>query len=142
MATKKTTAKKPTAKKPSAKKPTAKKPAPTTKKAAPKKTPAVLAFPTDAWRARMKAGDASFTEAKIAAAEKVLRAFIDGVDADPNGALGAAVKGLNAIGGFDGSMGNFIETTEREELVPFLLGAARAAGAKGKGDLTEDLREW
>lgn len=100
------------------------------------------ALPTWAWRARMKAGDPRFTKAKIDAAEKALKAFVAAVADDPKGALEDVVRALNALGGYEGKHGNFIETEEREELVPFLLAKARAAGLRAKGDPTEKLREW
>lgn len=105
-------------------------------------TPTRATLPTAAWRARMKAGDTRFTKAKIDAVEKALKVFVAAVAADPKGALDEVVRALNGLGGYEGKLGNFIETEEREELVPFLLERARAAGLRAKEDPTEPLRTW
>jgi hypothetical protein len=57
-------------------------------------------------------------------------------------AVRKVVQKLNEIGGFDGKMGNFIDTIEREELCALINQQAKDAGATGPQDFTEEWREW
>lgn len=101
------------------------------------------------WREAMASGDSLFTAEGIAAVESALVRF----EADAAAAgdspeslaesLRAAVLELDRLGGLDGLHGNFLETEEREELVPYLLGVVAEHGLHADGeDLTEPYRLW
>lgn len=100
------------------------------------------------WRERMRDGDSSFTEESVAAVEAELARFLRALRAAQPGQVAAelerVVESLNEIGGISGRFPDLIETEEREELVPFLLDAARDAGMEippGE-DPTEAWRLW
>jgi hypothetical protein len=101
------------------------------------------------WREAMVSGDSLFTAEGIAAVERALVRF----EADAAAAGGspeslaeslrAVVLELDRLGGLDGIHGSFLETDEREELVPYLLGVVAEHGLHADGeDLTEPYRLW
>ena len=107
-------------------------------------------LPTRAWKRRMAAGDASFTEAGIAHASAALRAFVTIVAcaakkknaAAIHGAVKRGVRALNRVNAKAG--GDLIGTTEREELCAFIHDLVGATGLEvpERLDLTEEWREW
>ena len=109
-------------------------------------------LPTLRWRDEMNGGDDLFTEEGVAEVEAVLRKYAADLGELEAGepserillAMKSAVLALNEIGGLDGRHGNFIETSEREELCEYLFSLARGAGlvlAQGD-DPTADWRDW
>jgi hypothetical protein len=103
-----------------------------------------------AWRCRCADGDPLFNEANISAAEAIVTQFLIALPA-ASGSRDTilelsknVVLELNRLGGVEGSMGNFIETLEREELCDLINGAARIAGLDEdeRVDITEPWREW
>ncbi|MDM5326748.1 hypothetical protein [Neobacillus sp. CF12] len=95
----------------------------------------------------MEDGDDLFTLENISAAEKALNEYL------------AKIKGLNEkttqkkllacvkeivlkFNQLNEQYDSFIETTEREELVEYILSVAELAGLEKLDDLTEEWREW
>lgn len=107
-------------------------------------------LPTHAWRQRHADGDSRFNEGNISATETVLTEFLLTLPAASGSreAILDVVKNvviaLNHLGGFEGTLGNFIETEEREELCEFIVRAAQIAGlaTEANVDITEEWREW
>jgi hypothetical protein len=103
----------------------------------------------DRWRAALADGDSHFTPSGIEAVDVVLRDF-ERQAASAAGrpdllsqVLRATVLQLDRIGGEHGQHGSFIDTDEREELVPFLLGVVGEHGLDvGGADPTEPYRPW
>jgi hypothetical protein len=105
-------------------------------------------LPFAAWRRRYADGDPN--EANISAAEGMVMKFLTALQA-VSGSRDTilelsknVVLALNRLGGVEGSMGNIIETQEREELCDLINGAARIAGLDEdeRVDITELRREW
>ena len=92
----------------------------------------------------MANGDTAFLSSMIDAVETILFQFVATAQAgDPMAAMRLAVIALNELGGYNGRMGSFIDTMEREELCAFLEAVARTAGASWVGDDPTDCwREW
>jgi hypothetical protein len=113
-----------------------------------------LPSPVIVWLQRMAGddvapGDNIFTEENLTASQVVLNAFLAEVETaaakkSPSQLLAAvknAVKSLNKI---TKNMDNFIETNEREELVPYIENVIKAAGLHiPQGlDITLEWRDW
>ncbi|WP_017850767.1 hypothetical protein [Leptospira interrogans] len=106
--------------------------------------------PIGAWKRRYTEGDTLFNDEKIAATEEILTKFLKNLSNNSGSQeeilkiVKEVVISLNHIGGFDGTLGNFIETEEREELCDFINYAARVSGLEEDDslDITEEWREW
>ncbi|MBK6518560.1 MAG: hypothetical protein IPM79_24340 [Polyangiaceae bacterium] len=105
--------------------------------------------PTATWREDLAEGGSSLTEEQIAAVDAILDQFVSRLEGSRDRAqilqvLHETVNALNESGGLHGRLGNFIETDEREDLVPFLLEEAKRAGLalKPGEDPTAAWREW
>lgn len=103
-------------------------------------------LPTQAWKIRMDEGDDLFTEENIAAAEKVLQAYREGLSHLQNPSdeeilrkVQETILRLNAL---NEKYDSFIETLEREELCDFIMENAQQAGLETDEDVTEEWREW
>jgi hypothetical protein len=93
-------------------------------------------LPPQAWKIRMDEGDDLFTDENIAAAEKVLKAYSEGIshlqnpgDEEILRKVRETILRLNAL---NEKYDSFIETLEREELCDFIM----------EEDITEEWREW
>jgi hypothetical protein len=97
----------------------------------------------------VEAGDQIFTEENLAASQAVLDAFLAEVQTaaakkSPTqlfATVKTVVKSLNKL---TKKMGYFIETNEREELVPYIENVVKAAGLHiPQGlDITLEWRDW
>ncbi|MDN7229435.1 hypothetical protein QWY15_19440 [Planococcus sp. N064] len=103
-------------------------------------------MPTQEWKNRMDDGDDQFSTESIAAAEKVLQSYIDGIsrlqeptEEELMKKVKEVVLRLNAV---NEEYDFFIETLEREELCEFILEHAKKAGMVADEDITEEWREW
>jgi hypothetical protein len=89
-------------------------------------------------------GDAPYTRADIDECMRIVDTYLVEVRRTaPTGLLPLvrdAVLRLNALN--DRCEGALIETDQREDLCQILLVAARSAGMKEQGDVTEPWREW
>lgn len=102
------------------------------------------------WFSAWEEGDEQFTEDGVESVRRLLEKFeADAVLAKHNDAsllriLARTVRDLDVLGGSDGRHGCFIETDEREELVPYLLGVVRDCGLTldDGEDPTESYRGW
>jgi hypothetical protein len=105
--------------------------------------------PVHRWRERMHDGDATFDENNLALADAEIAAFIEKIrlavgKKSPTqivNALKDCVKRLNRL---SRKHGHFIETSEREELVPYLNAIVSATGLQFEEgfDPTFEWREW
>ncbi|MGH2317780.1 hypothetical protein ACRC6Q_08420 [Planococcus sp. SE5232] len=103
-------------------------------------------LPTQAWKIRMDEGDDLFTDENLAAAEKVLQEYSEGLSSLQNPSdeeilrkVKETILRLNAL---NEKYDSFIETLEREELCDFILEKALNAGLETEEDITEEWREW
>ncbi|WP_016760742.1 hypothetical protein [Leptospira weilii] len=104
----------------------------------------------ETWKQRYADGDTSFNDENIAATEEILTKFLKNLSKNSGSQeeilkiVKEVVLSLNRIGGFDGTLGNFIKTEEREELCDFINHAARVSGLEEDDslDITEEWREW
>ena len=102
----------------------------------------------DRWRRSMAEGDTQFTPEGIDATVRVLEKFEQsskmaaGVKARLEDILHIAVMELDRLGGQNGIHGVFLETDEREELVPYLLRVVEDEGLDVRDDPTESYRPW
>jgi len=102
------------------------------------------------WIAAREEGDEQFTEDGIESVRRVLERFEADAHVAKNNddsilrVLSKTVWDLGVLGGSDGRYGCFIETDEREELVPYLLGVVRDCGLtlEESEDPTESYRRW
>lgn len=106
-------------------------------------------FIIDRWRTAIAEGDSCFTPGGIEAVDALLHDFerkagaAAGRPDDLAQILRSTVMELDRIGGEHGQHGSFIDTDEREELVPFLLGVVAEHGLDlGDADPTEAYRPW
>lgn len=106
-------------------------------------------LPTLKWHKRMQQGDTLFTEQNIAEVATALVAFIDDLllcTAKKKAApVYASVKRLVIhINKLNSRFDGFIETMEREELVPFIQQAVHYTGFQTEKnfDITEAVRMW
>jgi hypothetical protein len=114
----------------------------------------ILPSPVIAWRKRMigdgvEAGDQIFTEENLFASQAVLDAFLSEVETaaakkSPTQLLAAVKNLVKSLNKLTKNMGNFIETNEREELVPYIENVVKAAGLHiPQGlDITLEWRDW
>jgi hypothetical protein len=101
------------------------------------------------WRSALAQGDSQFTQEGIDAVECELSAF-EGRAMEARGqqqalraVLRRTVLALEHLGGAQGTFGCFLETDEREELVPYLLGIVSDCGlVSDQEDPTEPYRNW
>ena len=105
------------------------------------------------WHTYRRDGDQRFKLEAISAVEDAVRAYERALvglshESPPQDELRDAVRtvvlALNSIGGLDGRYGNFIETDDREILLPLLLQMASERGldlAPGE-DPTASYRLW
>jgi hypothetical protein len=107
----------------------------------------------ESWHQLHVAGDARCSPEAIAAVKEAVAQFDEALAGTPEqgetrnsilSALRQVVFRLNEIGGLEGSYGSFIETDDREVLVPLLLEKARAAGLQLRpgDDPTSADRTW
>lgn len=106
-----------------------------------------IPFPTVNWKERMADGDDMFTLANINAAEKALHQYIAKIQRlNENSTQKKQVACVKEIvlkfNELNEQYDYFIETTEREELVEYILSVAELAGLETKDDVTEEWREW
>jgi hypothetical protein len=118
-----------------------------------------LPSPVIAWRKRMmgddvdangiEAGDQIFTEENLSASQAVLDAFLAEVQTaaakkSPTQLLAAVKTVVKSLNKLTKNIGNFIETNEREELVPYIENVVKAAGLHiPQGlDITLEWRDW
>lgn len=109
-----------------------------------------LARVVDRWRTAMKDGDVQFSSDGIDAVVGALleferRARSARLDvATLQATLRQTVLELACIGGLEGRYGCFLETDEREELVPYLLDIVQDCGwaIEDGEDPTEPYRTW
>ncbi|MGO1059174.1 hypothetical protein ACTL32_08605 [Planococcus sp. FY231025] len=94
----------------------------------------------------MDEGDDLFTDENIAATEKVLQAYREGLSHLQNPSdeeilrkVKETILRLNAL---NEKYDSFIETLEREELCDFIMEKAQNAGLETEEDITEEWREW
>ena len=105
-----------------------------------------LQKPTIRWTERMNDGDDVFTEKKIAATDDLLDEFmvdlekLEGV-ADDSQILAVVKKLIKALNK-QNRRAKHIETLEREELVDYVLTAAKIVGFSRDDDVTEEWRKW
>ena len=106
-----------------------------------------IPIPTLQWRERMEDGDDMFTIENISAVEKALYDFLAKMQKLKENA--ASKKKLEYVkeivlkfNDLNEQYDYFIETTEREELVEYILSVAELAGLETKKDITEEWREW
>jgi hypothetical protein len=104
-------------------------------------------FPTVFWRERMEDGDDTFTNENINAVEKALEGYIQKINGlnenPPQKNLKSCVKEIIIkVNKLNEKFDYFIETTEREELVEFIVSVAELAGLEVEEDITEQWREW
>ena len=89
-------------------------------------------------------GEAPYTRADIDECMRIVDTYLVEVRRTPPTGLiplvRDAVLRLNALN--DRCEGALIETDQREDLCQILLVAARSAGMKEQGDVTEPWREW
>jgi hypothetical protein len=97
----------------------------------------------------IEAGDQYFTEENLAASHNVLDAFLAEVETaaskkSPTKLLAAVKNVVNALNKLTKKMANFIETNEREELVPYIHHVVKTAGLQIPDalDLTQEWRDW
>ncbi len=101
------------------------------------------------WRDAVTQGDTLFTGPGIDAVDRALADFeVAAAAATGNPeVLAEVLRGivveLDRLGGLDGVHGSFLETDEREELVPYLLDVIARHGLDTQGeDPTEPYRNW
>jgi hypothetical protein len=113
-----------------------------------------LTGPVIAWRQRMigggiKPGDNNFIEENLAASQVVLDTFLADVATaaakkSPTQLLTTVKNVVNSLNKLTKKMGGFIETSEREELVPYIEKVVKAAGLQIPQalDITLEWRDW
>jgi hypothetical protein len=113
-----------------------------------------LPSPVIAWRQRMMGDgvepeDEIFTEENLSASQAVLDAFLAEVQTaaakkSPTQLLAAVKNVVKSLNKLSKKMANFIETNEREELVPYIENVVKAAGLHiPQGlDITLEWRDW
>jgi hypothetical protein len=106
-----------------------------------------IPFPTLYWRERMEDGDDMFTLENISAAEKALDDFLAKIqrlneNASQKKMLTCVKEIVQKFNELNEQYDYFIETTEREELVDYILSVADLVGLETKDDVTEEWREW
>jgi hypothetical protein len=113
-----------------------------------------LPSPVIAWRQRIAGdgvapGDNIFTEDNLAASQNVLNDFLAEVQTasakkSPTQLLVAVKNVVKSLNKITKKMSNFIETSEREELVPYIENVVKAAGLQiPQGlDITLEWRDW
>jgi hypothetical protein len=99
------------------------------------------------WRERMEDGDDMFTFENISAAEKALDDFLAKIqrlneNASQKKMLTCVKEIVLKFNKLNEQYDYFIETTEREELVEYIVSVSELAGLETKGDITEEWREW
>lgn len=106
-----------------------------------------IPFPTLNWRERMDDGDDMFTIANISAADKALHHYLGKIqglneNVSQKNLLDCVKEIVLKFNQLNEQYDYFIETTEREELVEYIVSVAELAGLKTKDDVTEEWREW
>lgn len=106
-----------------------------------------IPLPTHQWRERMEDGDDMFTLENISAAEIALDDFLAKIqglneNASKEKMLTFVKEIVLKFNELNKQYDYFIDTTEREELVEYILSVVELAGLETKGDITEDWREW
>ncbi len=101
------------------------------------------------WRTALEDGDLHFSSRGIDAVDALLCDFENSAaaaDRQPDALLNilrSTVMELDAMGGEHGRFGTFIDTDEREELVPYLLSVVGDSGLNlDDGDPTAAYRPW
>jgi hypothetical protein len=101
------------------------------------------------WRTSLSGGDTLFSAEGIAAVDERLNRFERDAAAASGDALRLSellrelVLDLDRLGGEHGIYGTFLETDEREELVPYLIDVVEKEGLNTGGeDPTEAYRPW
>jgi hypothetical protein len=119
----------------------------------------ILPSPVIAWRKRMlgddvdangiENGDQIFTEENLSASQEVLNTFLAKVQTaaakkSPVQLLAEVKNVIKSLNKLSKKMANFIETNEREELVPYIENVVKAAGLHiPQGlDITLEWRDW
>lgn len=108
-----------------------------------------LPNPVQAWHGRMLDGDKQFSAQKLDESHLILDAFLQNAQTaaaakNPKAlykSIETVVKAFNKLNQLNQY---FIETDEREELAPYILNVAKAAGLQFDSalDLTETWRGW
>jgi hypothetical protein len=117
-----------------------------------KEIPALLAAsPVLKWQARRADGDGLFTDAGLESAAQIIHDYLIAVAAAAQkssarqimSAIKQVVKHFNKLNKSKSSL-NMVETSEREDLVPFIDAAAKAAGLHIPAgyDVTLEWRDW
>ncbi len=108
-----------------------------------------LSSPVMAWRKRQADGDDLFTDANLSASQQILDVFLTKVSGaatkkSPAQLLAAIKNVVKALNKLTKKMANFIETNEREELVPYIHHVVKTAGLQlpDNLDLTLEWRDW
>jgi hypothetical protein len=105
--------------------------------------------PIHAWRNRQMEGDDGFTQPGLAQAELIIAEFLTDIcnaaaANRPRSILTALKRAIKSFNKLNRAHASMIETSEREELVPFLHKVIRAAGLDvPEGlDLSLEWRDW
>lgn len=105
--------------------------------------------PVHQWRRRMREGDSIFNESNLKLTEEELGAFFLNIQQavkkrSPKQIINALKKTIKNLNRLNSKHGHFIETMEREDLVPFLQDVLRATGLRFEEgfDVTLEWREW
>lgn len=116
-----------------------------------KKPALLLKSPVASWRARKHDGDDLLTEAGLESATQIIHNYLHAVDSAAQkssaiqivAAVKQVVKAFNKLNKNKTSF-NMIETSEREDLVPFIVEVAKTAGLQiPEGfDVTLECRDW
>jgi hypothetical protein len=105
--------------------------------------------PLTAWFTRMKEGDSAITEAGLLDAQGIISELHNGLvtaaaKKSPSQILAALKKSVLAFNKLNKKHANMIETSEREELVPYFEALVAATGLQVPAglDLTLQYRDW
>jgi hypothetical protein len=105
--------------------------------------------PIHLWQKRMQEGDSIFNETNLRLADEELNMFFMNIEQAvkkraPKQIINALKKSIKNLNRLSRKHGNFIETTEREELAPFLQNIVSATGLQFEEgfDVTLEWRDW